>query len=56
MFVFVESEALFVVVLPRFLEWLLQLLVQVLVAGLLHYPPLLTSQNMTSTTKSWVDQ
>ena len=39
-----------------FLEWLLPLLVQVLVAGPLHHPPLLTSQNMTSTTKSWVDQ
>jgi len=41
---------------PRFLEWLLPLLVQVLVAGPLHHPPLLTSQNMTSTTKSWVDR
>ena len=40
----------------RFLEWLLPLLVQVLVAGPLHHPPLLTSQNMTSTTKSWVGQ
>ena len=40
----------------RFLEWLLPLLVQVLVAGPLYHPPLLTSQNMTSTTKSWVDQ
>ena len=39
-----------------FLEWLLPLLVQVLVAGPLHHPPLLTSQNMASTTKSWVDQ
>ena len=39
-----------------FLEWLLPLLVQVLVAGPLHHPPLLTSQNMTSTTKSWVVQ
>jgi len=39
-----------------FLEWLLPLLVQVLVAGPLHRPPLLTSQNMTSTAKSWVDQ
>ena len=39
-----------------FLEWLLPLLVQVLVAGPLHHPPLLTTQNMTSTTKSWVDQ
>jgi len=38
------------------LEWLLPLLVQVLVAGPLHHPPLLTSQNMTSTTKSSVDQ
>ena len=38
------------------LEWLLPILVQVLVAGPLHHPPLLTSQNMTSTTKSWVDQ
>ena len=42
--------------IPAFLEWLLPLLVQVLVAGALHHPPLLTSQNMTSTTKSWVDQ
>jgi len=42
--------------LAQFLEWLLPLLVQVLVAGALHHPPLLTSQNMTSTTKSWVDQ
>ena len=41
---------------PGFLEWPLPLLVQVLVAGPLHHPPLLTSQNMTSTTKSWVDQ
>jgi len=41
---------------PLFLEWLLPLLVQVLVAGPLHHPPLLTSQNMTPTTKSWVDQ
>ena len=40
----------------QFLEWLLPLLVQVLVAGPLHHPPLLTSQNMTSATKSWVDQ
>jgi len=40
----------------QFLEWLLPLLVQVLVAGPLQHPPLLTSQNMTSTTKSWVDQ
>ena len=40
----------------RFLEWLLPLFVQVLVAGPLHHPPLLNSQNMTSTTKSWVDQ
>ena len=39
-----------------FLEWLLPLLVQVLVAGPHHHPPVLTSQNMTSTTKSWVDQ
>jgi len=39
-----------------FLEWLLPLLVQVLVAGPLHHPPLLTSQNMASATKSWVDQ
>jgi len=39
-----------------FLEWRLPLLVQVLVAGPLHHPPLLTSQNMTPTTKSWVDQ
>ena len=46
-----RSEAL-----EAFLEWLLPLLVQVLVAGPLHHPPLLTSQNMTSTTKSWVDQ
>ena len=40
----------------QFLEWLLPLLVQVLVAGPLHHHPLLTSQNMTPTTKSWVDQ
>ena len=42
--------------LVKFLEWLLPLLVQVLVAGPLHHPPLLTSQNMTSAAKSWVDQ
>ena len=41
---------------PPFLEWFLPLLVQVLVAGPLHHTPLLTSQNLTSTTKSWVDQ
>ena len=41
---------------PWFLEWLLPLLVQVLVAEPLHHPPLLTSQNMTPTTKSLVDQ
>jgi len=40
----------------RLLEWLLPLLVQVLVAGPLHHPPLLTSQNNEPTTKSWVDQ
>ena len=39
-----------------FLEWLLPLLVQVLVAGPLYHPPHLTSQNMTPTTKSWVGQ
>jgi len=41
---------------PPFLEWLLPLLGEVLVAGPLHHPPLLTSQNMTSTANSWVDQ
>ena len=34
-----------------FLEWLLPLLVHVLVAGPLHHPPVLTSQNMAPTIK-----
>jgi len=51
-----EREAAQFFSFTLFLEWLLPLLVQVLVAGALHNPPLLTSQNMTLTTKSWVDQ